>query len=670
MTSLQEYRHLCHEVWRHNKLYFLDHAPEISDEAFDALVKRIEEIEKLHPDWIVPSSPTQRVGETVGTGFLSIPHTTPMLSLGNTYSKEEVDEFIQRLQRWLPEETLDFSVELKMDGIAITALFEEGHFVRGVTRGDGVMGEEITQNLKVISSFPLQLVGSAPSRLEVRGEVYMPKAVFAKLNQEKEEAGEPLWANPRNAAAGSLKLLDPKESAKRGLAVVFYGIAEQEPVCVDKQTEVAPFLHSLGLPVLTERASCIHSEQIRAFGEQIRQKRPHLPFDIDGIVIKLNRFSLQQEVGETSKSPRWAIAYKFAAERAQTRVLAITIQVGRTGVLTPVAELEPVFLAGSRISRATLHNAEEIQRKDLREGDLVFLEKGGDVIPKITEVVFDQRPANSMPWQRPTHCPCCGTPVVQLEGEVALRCPNEQGCQEQLFRRLLYLTTRDALQIEHLGEKVLRQLFDKGFVRAPADLYRLQREDLQQLSGFKEKSIENLLRSLEKSKQTTLARFIMALGIKYVGVETAAGIAKRAGHLQALLQMRKEALLSIEGVGEKVADAILAHFADPSLRQQALDLIAVGVVPEEVVCQNQDHPFYGKNIVLTGTLTHLSRSEAKEKIAACGGKTSDTLNKKTDFLVVGENPGSKWEKAKAYGTKCLTEAEFFNLLGIHSISVT
>lgn len=662
MTSFKEYRDLCREVWRHNKLYFLDHAPEISDEAFDALVKHIEEIEKQHPDWIVPSSPTQRVGEELGRGFSSVSHTTPMLSLGNTYSKEEVDEFIQRLHKRLPEQTLDFSVELKMDGIAITALFEGGYFVRGVTRGDGVVGDEITQNLKVISSFPLQLVGSAPSHLEVRGEVYMPKAVFARLNQEKEEAGEPLWANPRNAAAGSLKLLDPKESAKRGLAVVFYGIAEQEPVCVSTQTEVAPFLHSLGLPVLTEYSSCTNSEQIRAFAEQIRQKRQRLPFDIDGIVIKLNCFSLQQEVGETSKSPRWAIAYKFAAEQAQTRIRAITIQVGRTGVLTPVAELEPVFLAGSRISRATLHNAEEIQRKDLREGDLVFLEKGGDVIPKITEVVFEKRPVESIPWKKPAHCPCCGAPVVQLEGEVALRCPNEQGCQEQLFRRLLYITTREALQIEHLGEKVLRQLFDKGFVRAPADLYRLQQEDLQQLSGFKEKSIENLLRSLENSKHTTLARFVMALGIKYVGVETAAAIAKRAGSLETLLEMKKETLLSIEGVGAKVADAILAHFADPTLRQQALDLVAVGVIPGEVVCQNQDHPFYGKNIVLTGTLQWLSRNEAKEKIAACGGKTSDTLNKKTDFLIVGENPGSKWEKAKDYGTKCLVETEFFALL--------
>ncbi|MFI5344424.1 MAG: NAD-dependent DNA ligase LigA, partial [Chlamydiales bacterium] len=461
---------MCRLIWHHDRCYYIEHAPEISDQEYDLLFKKLEQMERDHPEWISPSSPTQRVAESLTAGFQSVTHHIPMLSLANTYKKEEINDFIKRIQKLVRKVHHAFSVELKMDGIAVSATFEKGIFTRGVTRGDGWKGDEITANMRTIENLPLHLYGKEmPELMEVRGEVFMRHATFSALNEQKVQEGEDEWANPRNAAAGSLKLLNPKETAKRNLSIVFYGIAEESSGAITGQTQANQLLKAFGLPVLEYTACCHTLDEIWEFAEKIRALRHSLPYDIDGIVIKLDDFKEQKRLGSTGKNPRWAIAYKFAAEQAITRITTITVQVGRTGVLTPVAELEPVFLAGSTIARATLHNAEEVHRKDIRIGDLVVIEKGGDVIPKVVSVVLEQRPPHTVMWHMPLHCPVCGTAVVKVEDEVAVRCPNEDGCAEQQIRRLIYFAGKQAMDINHMGEKVVMQLFQKGFVKTAAD---------------------------------------------------------------------------------------------------------------------------------------------------------------------------------------------------------
>lgn len=664
MTTKQAYDQLCQEIWRHNRLYYIDHAPEISDEEYDHLFKKLEQMEKEHPEWITPSSPTQRVNESLSTGFNSVVHQTPMLSLANTYSKDEIEDYIVRMEKLVHKKDIAFSVELKMDGIAISASFEKGVFVRGATRGDGKKGDDITVNMRTIANLPLQLYGDAiPDFLEVRGEVFIPIDVFHQMNDQKEQDGEPLWANPRNAAAGSLKLLDPKLVAERGLSVVFYGLAEESTSSLAKQTQVAPFLHSLGLPTLGHTAACKTLDEIWDFAERIRSLRSSLPYQIDGIVIKLDDLKDQQRMGVTGKNPRWAIAYKFAAEQATTRIREITVQVGRTGVLTPVAELDPVFLAGSTISRASLHNEEEIERKDIRVGDLATIEKGGDVIPKVVSVDPAHRPAHSHPWRMPEECPVCGTPVVRVEGEVAVRCPNEAGCSEQLIRRIHYFAGKEAMDIDHMGEKVVIHLVEKGFVKVPSDIYALTAEQAAQLPGFKEKSVQNLLSSIEKSKNVSLERLIMALGIKYVGTGTAELLANRAGTIEKLSEMSEDELMQIDGIGEKVAESVVDYFSDSANREEIARLLRLGVQPElKHVHHYTGHPFQSKIFVLTGTLEHYTRSAAAALIKERGGKVTDSVSKKTDYILAGDDPGSKLEKGRQLGIVILTEQEFIEML--------
>lgn len=664
MTTKQTYDQLCQLIWHHNRLYYVEHAPEIVDEEYDLLFKRLEQLEKEHPEWIAPSSPTQRVNESLTEGFQTVAHRTPMLSLANTYSKEEIEDFIRRIQKLVERKQFAFTTELKMDGIAISAIFEKGAFVRGVTRGDGRRGDDVTVNLRTIANLPLQLYGDhIPDLMELRGEVFMPRPVFQQLNEQKLQDGEPLWANPRNAAAGSLKLLDPQEVAERGLSIVFYGVAEESSGTLTHQSQVAPFLRSVGLPVLDDTAYCHTLEEIWQFAEQVRAVRSSLTYDIDGIVIKLDEWKEQRRLGVTGKNPRWAIAYKFAAEQAVTCIQDITVQVGRTGVLTPVAELEPVFLAGSTIARATLHNEEEVQRKDIRTGDIVTIEKGGDVIPKVVNVDFSQRSSDSQPWQMPLHCPCCGTPVVRVSGEVAVRCPNEEGCLEQQIRRIQYFAGKEAMDINHMGEKVVIQLVQKGFVKRPADIYTLTEEQVSQLPGFKAKSIQNLLNSIEKSKEVTLDRLIMALGIKYVGSGTAELLAARAGDIETLSQMKEEELLQIEGVGEKVAQAVVHYFTQPTQLEEIKRLLILGIKPQSVKVQVfTDHPFQGKTFVLTGSLEHYTRLAAASLIKERGGKVTDSVSKKTNYIVAGTDPGSKLDKGKQLGVMILSEDEFRALL--------
>lgn len=664
MTDRKAYEKLCQEVWYHNKRYYIDHAPEISDEEYDYLLKEVEQMEKDHPEWIDASSPTQRVGESLTRGFKTVVHRIPMLSLANTYSKEEIEDFIKRIQKWSGKTHVAFTTELKMDGIAISLSFERGVFVRGVTRGDGREGDDVTANLRTIESLPLRLYGEdVPDFIEVRAEVFMPREVFEKLNEQKRLEGEVEWANPRNAAAGSLKLLDPQEVAKRQLAIVCYGIAEITPPILMKQSQVKPLLNQLGLPTVEYTDLCYTLEDICTFAEKVQTVRSKLPYDIDGIVIKLDDLKEQKRLGITGKNPRWAVAYKFAAEQAKTRIHDITVQVGRTGVLTPVAELEPVFLAGSTIARATLHNIEEIQRKDIRVGDVVTIEKGGDVIPKVVSVHLNQRPHDSHPWHMPRYCPSCGAQIVHVPGEVAVRCPNEEGCPEQRIRKLIYFASKDAMDINHMGEKVIVHLFQKGFIRTPADIYTLTEEQVAQLPGFKAKSIHNLLTSIEQSKEVVLDRFIMALGIKYVGTGTAELLANKAGSIESLMHMTEEDLIRIEGVGEKVAQAVVDYFKNPQHIQEIRRLKELGVHPHSIQVQVfHEHPFNNKTFVLTGTLEHYTRSAAASLIKERGGKVTDSVSKKTDYILAGADPGSKLEKGRLLAVKILSEEEFQALL--------
>lgn len=665
MSNLNEYHKIIEEIWHHNKLYYVDHAPEISDEAFDFLLKKLEAIEKAHPEWVTSISPSQRVMESLTEGFKTVAHTIPMLSLQNTYSREEVELFLKRVVKLTGSENHSYSVELKMDGIAISIRYEKGKLVQGVTRGDGQKGDDVTMNIRTIKGLPLQLVSSNPPELlEVRGEVYMPHVEFERLNRLKQESQEILWANPRNAAAGSLKMLDPKEVAKRGLACVFYGIAELKGDTLKTQFETHAYLKKLGLPTLKQAALASNADQIFQFADQVLKNRSTFGFDIDGIVIKLNDLKEQQHLGSAGKHPRFAVAYKFAAEQAETKVLDITVQVGRTGVLTPVAELAPVFLQGSTIARATLHNQEEVERKDIRIGDSVIIEKGGDVIPKVVSVNLFLRPQDAVQWHMPKVCPSCNTPVVKSEGEVAYRCPNPT-CHEQLLRRVIYFAGKDAFDIENLGEKVAEMLFRKGLVRTPSDLFALTEEQIATLDHFKEKSVKNLFRSIQASKQVTLDRFIMALGIKHIGQQTAELLAIKAHSIQKLMEMTKEEFMKIEGIGEKVANALLEFFSDSANRLEIDRLLKMGVTPASLrAIEFVDHFFGGKTFVLTGTLDQFSRQEAAKLIKERGGKVTDTVSKKTDFVVAGSDPGSKYEKAKALGIPLLDEASFLQHLNL------
>ena len=661
-----EYDKLVEEIRKHDRLYYVENKPVISDYEYDLLLKKLEKMEEGHPEWITETSPTQRVKDPLSTGFKQASHLVPMLSLDNTYSPEELDDFIKRVHKLLEKSHIPFCAELKMDGVAVSVRYEKGIYTRALTRGDGKKGDDITSNMRTIHSVPLQLTGShIPDVLEVRAEVFMPHQAFQAQNQQKEEAGEELWANPRNAAAGSLKLLDPHEVSKRGLAAVFYGLAESDHPLIPTQYEVHEYLKKLGLPVFDpdHRTVAETSEEIMKFAHKIEKKRDHLPFDIDGIVIKVDPIKYWSLLGTTGKSPRWAVAYKFAPEQATTQIREITVQVGRTGVLTPVAELEPVFLAGSTISRATLHNEEEVARKDIRERDWAVIAKGGDVIPQVLEVDVTRRTSHSKPWQMPTHCPVCGTAVVRTEGEIAVRCPNSKGCEEQIIRRIAYFASKDAMDIDHMGEKVVEQLVRKKFVSHVSDIYKLSPEDLAQLEGFKEKSIHNLLTSIDKSRHVSLARFILALSIRYVGEETAEILSQEAGSISKLAEMTEEELLKIDGVGDKMAVAIVAYFKDPNNLKEIEQLLENGVQPEaskRVI--RTDHAFSGKTFVLTGALQQYTRDQAEALIKERGGKVTGSVSKKTDFVLVGEDAGSKLEKAKELRIHVLSEQQFQEML--------
>lgn len=662
MLNKQEYQKLVQEMIEHDKRYYDEVKPLISDYEYDQKMALLRSFEKKHPEWIDPDSPAQRVAESATEGFTQRAHLIPMYSLENTYSEEEVADFLKRVHKTI--EKVEFCCELKMDGTAISLLYEKGKLLHATTRGNGKVGDDVTANIKTISSIPLHLKGAHfPDKIEIRGEVYMSLATFCALNASREEEGLEPFANPRNAAAGSLKLLDPKETARRKLQIVAYGFGG-EVSGVTTQTEVHAKLHEWGLPTGSKShlAKAKNLSEIMAFAKKIQEERPHLPFEIDGIVVKVDSLKAQATLGHTGKVPRFAIAYKFAPEQAHTQIREITVQVGRSGVLTPVAELEPVFLAGSTISRATLHNEEEVARKDIRVGDSVIIEKGGDVIPKVVSVDLKKRSTHSKPWKMPTKCPICHTTVTRVEGEVAVRCPNPR-CTGQRLRRIIYFASKHAMDIENLGEKVAEQLIDLGLVTRPSDIYLLDELSLSRLEGFKEKSIRNLLESIHASRKCPLSRFIMGLGIRHVGTETAELLADHFGTLEPLLKAKEEELLQIEGIGEKTAKIIHETLHDPEVLEEIKELLAHGVKPQKsAVKKIEGHPFAGKTFVLTGTLPIYSREEATRLIKERGGKVSGSVSKETDFLLLGADPGSKYDKAKKLGIRILEENEFKHLL--------
>lgn len=659
----KHYVELVEELIEHDKRYFIEAKPSISDFEYDQKMLALIAYEKAHPDQIHPNSPTQRLAEASTEGFQQRRHLVPMYSLANTYSEEEVHDFLKRVHKLYEKKDLDFCCELKMDGVAISLYYEHGKLLHATTRGNGRQGDDVTANIKTIPSIPLKLSGKVPDIMEVRGEVYLSLAIFRALNAAREEEGLEPFANPRNAAAGSLKLLDPREVAKRKLNLVAYGIAEgQSPVST--QHEVHEYLKKIGLPTArSEHVAVAHDlSGIMKFADKILKQRDELPFEIDGMVVKVDELKVHHALGHTGKTPRFAIAYKFAPEQAHTRINDITVQVGRSGVLTPVAELEPVFLAGSTISRATLHNQEEVARKDIRIGDFVTIEKGGDVIPKVVQVDFKKRSHDSKPWHMPKHCPICKAAVVHREGEVAAFCSNPK-CAGQRVRRIIYFASKHAMDIEHMGERVVEQLVEKGLISRVSDIYLLDEEKLARLDGFKEKSIQNLLSSIEASRKCPLSRFLMGLGIPSVGTETAELLAEHAQDIDDLLQKKEEDLIGIEGIGEKTARTIAEFFRDPDHREEIKLLCAHGVEPQKAARKKiLGHPFAGKTFVLTGALEHYSRDEAAALIKERGGKVSGSVSKNTDYVLVGADPGSKYDKAKELRVKILDEKEFERML--------
>jgi DNA ligase (NAD+) len=653
---------LRRQIAHHDRLYYEQAKPEISDREYDALYRELVDLERAHPELLTPESPTQKVGGRPQGAFAQVRHLVPMQSLDNTYSAEEIGDFVERLQRLLPGEEIPFTIEPKVDGVAICLLYEKGRLVRAATRGDGTTGDEVTRNIRTIGVIPAKLYGKVPDVLEVRGEVYLPKETFARINAERDEQGLPIFANPRNSAAGTLKQLDPNIVAERKLSAVFYGYGAVEPASAlpERMEEFFSQLKAWGLPVNPRHWLACDASGVMAAITELGAIRRNFPFETDGAVIKADRIEQHARLGSTSKAPRWAIAYKYEPEQARTRLLDITVQVGRSGVLTPVAELEPVFVAGSTVSRATLHNEEEIARKDLRIGDWVLVEKAGDVIPAVVKVLTEERDGSEKEFKMPTHCPVCGSRVSRAEGEVAVRCTNP-GCAAQARRRIEYFAGRTAMDIEGLGEAMVTQLCDAGLVNDVADLYTLTAEQMLPLERMGEKSVSNLLEAISASRNQPLWRLLAALGIPHVGVTVARTLAASFGTLDRLAAASEEELVAVEEIGPIMATAIHGWFRDPSVITLVEKLRTAGLNFGERDPKGSapaaDGPLKGTTWVLTGTLS-IPREEAAELIRTKGGKVSGSVSAKTTYLLAGEEAGSKLEKAQKLGVKVLNEVEF------------
>jgi len=659
----QEIERLRQEIERHNYLYHVLDRPEISDGAYDRLFRRLLELEAACPELVTPDSPTRRVGASPAAGFAAALHAIPMLSLANAFSAAEIRDFDGRVRRLLGRDEVTYLAEPKLDGLSVELVYRDGRLVRGSTRGDGVTGEDVTANLRTIRSVPLRvrsIDGKVPALVEARGEVYVDREDLVSLNRGREKEGLAPFANPRNLAAGSLRQLDPRVSASRPLKLFCYDVGRLVGLEVETQKELLETLARLGLRSNPLYALCHGIEEAIAFYERLERERESLPYDADGVVIKVNDLALRRTLGEISRSPRWAISAKFPAEQGVTRLEEIQVQVGRTGVLTPVAILEPVRVRGVEISRATLHNEDEVKRKDLWVGDTVVVQRAGDVIPEVVGPLPERRTGSERLFVMPTTCPACGGPVVRLEGEVAHRCLNIS-CPARIKESILHFVSRGAFDMEGFGPKLVDQLVDKGIVRKISDLFRLDRETLVGLERVGEKSAGNLLAALERTKSIRLPRLLFALGIPEVGEHMAEVLAAALPDLGRILDATKEGLVAIPEVGPRTAEAIVDFFQNRENRDLVQALLEAGVRPTAAE-KRVSTALAGRRFVFTGTLASLTREEAGERAKGLGGAVSSSVSARTDYVVVGENAGSKADEARALGVKTLTEAEFLALL--------
>jgi len=648
---------------RHNYLYYVENRPEISDAEYDRLLRELRALEEAHPELATPDSPTQAVGGHVAQAFAPVEHKGPMLSLENAVSADDLREFEARLRRALPNARFEYVCEPKIDGLGVALLYARGRFARGATRGDGRVGEDITQNLRTIKIIPASLKGelARAKSLEVRGEVFMPRESFARLNASLEEAGQATFANPRNAAAGAVRQKDPSVTASRPLDIFLYHVSYREPGEFASHWDALEALKSAGFPVNPRSKRCADIDAVVAYCERVEAERDELGYEADGVVVKVDSLEQQRRLGATSHHPRWAIAFKFAARQATTRVLDITINVGKTGALTPAASLEPVELAGVTVSNVSLHNEDEVKRKDVRIGDTVLIERAGDVIPYLIQVVSSKRPPNARPFHMPHACPACGAPAERPEGEAIWRCTNV-ACPAQLKERLFHWGSRRAMDIEHLGEVVINQLVDRELVRDFGDLYELDVEQVAGLERMAEKSATNLIEAIRASKGRGLSRVLNGLGIRMIGERAAQLLAARFGTMDRLQNAGADDINEIPGIGPKIAESVARFFHEERNRKIIRHLREVGLDLTEKGVSGTPGPLTGKALVLTGGLKGLTRDEAKDAILRLGGRVTGTVSRKTDYVVVGEDPGSKADDAKRLGVTVLDEAQFLELV--------
>lgn len=646
----------------HNYKYYVLSRPEISDFEYDQLLKELQDLENAHPEYADENSPTQRVGSDINTVFEQVAHRYPMLSLSNTYSLEELQEFEIR-NRKIVDEPFEYVCELKYDGVSISLTYENGKLIRAITRGDGEKGDNVTTNVRTIRSIPLVLQGDDfPGIFEIRGEILLPHAGFEKMNKQRIAEGESPFANPRNAASGTLKMQNSSLVAKRPLDCFFYGLIGED-LPFDKHYENLTKAGDWGFRINPYLKKCGSMAEVIDFVRQWEEERKKLPFDIDGIVVKVNSFEHQRELGYTAKSPRWATAYKFKAEQALTRLQSIDFQVGRTGAVTPVANLKPVLLAGTTVKRASLHNADQIALLDVRVGDAVYIEKGGEIIPKVVGVDKSSRPSDSKPFEYTENCPECGTKLVRIEGEAKHYCPNDTGCPPQIKGKLEHFVSRKAMDIG-LAEATISQLYELGLVKDPSDFYSLKKDELLSLERFGEKSAGNLLDSIEASKQVPFSRVLYALGIRYVGETVAKTLASEFSDLDTLRRAGREELLNVKEIGERIADSILNYFADSENKDLIERLVQADVKTSAEQQSKQGDALAGKNLIISGVFSKKSREEIRDLIEAYGGKNVSSISSKTDFLVAGENMGpSKLEKARKLNVQIISEDDFLRMIG-------
>ena len=650
----------------HNRLYYVLDSPEISDEDYDLLFRELVALEEAHPELADPDSPTQRVGAAPSDAFRQVTHTTPMLSLNNGFSAEDIVAFDRRNTEALGRPDVEYAAELKFDGLAINLRYERGKLTLASTRGDGMSGEDVTANVRTIRAIPLRLTGpDIPELLDVRGEVLMFKADFAALNERQIKSGDKAFANPRNAAAGSLRQLDPRVTASRSLRFFAYGIAGHFASAISPtHSGLLNWLGGIGLPVSPEREVATGASQLLDFFERIKAIRADLPFDIDGVVYKVNRYDEQEQIGYVSRAPRFAIAHKFPAEEATTEIREIDVQVGRTGAITPVARLVPVTVGGVTVTNATLHNEDELSRKDVRAGDWVVVRRAGDVIPEVVRVILDKRPPGTIPFRIPVSCPICGSPVVKLPEEVVARCTGGLFCPAQRKQALLHFASRRAMDIDGMGERIVDQLVDRGHVSTPADIYSLTTGVLAGLERMGDKSASNLMNAIYRSKTTTLERFLYSMGIRNVGESTARDLAQHFGSLRRIMESTAQELVAVQDVGPVVAESIVRFFSAPHNREVIEDLIRHGVTWAETAGSTvpPPGPLQGNVFVLTGSLPTLTRDEAKSLIESCGGRISNSVSSKTTYVVAGSDAGSKLAKAQGLGVRILDERALLALL--------